>query len=387
MRSKKNKKKFLLPLKSKLFSAYIAIFVVICLTIIVLLFIYQKNEVNKEIASPNSLKTSLEPASSQSPYPTVIHRPAEQCVVTSTSDTLDTYNCTHFIIQLPKGWYGSYVEGVDTSFDSLLSSTEFYNYDYTKVSGSSFDPKRDNGKQKIYLTLYLSNKSEQAFVDDYENLLKKDFKQATFTVTPITKNNYSGLKVHTIGTPYAPNTFYVIQNPSKTITLKFGNIFGIDGSLLEEIFSTIKFNDSKEDWASYTSSNYSFKYPIKDGWIIHEFSNPPSVRLSCNNNCKNASFVWFTIEPVVYKSVEEYKASGTYSYLTETQSIALNGDPAIRGVFPGGPPGGLAQIIYFVAHKGAGYFITYHYSIINKSKFSDYPPPNPDILSTFNFLN
>ena len=237
---KRKSKKLVLPLSRSLSKKSLAVRAAGIL-ILASFLIYRNPNADNEISKSSQPPHASAIVSSPTLNPTPITRPAEECAVTSASEAWDTYTCTHFTFQLPKGWHGDYGKGYDYTHQKSLSSSEFLNYD-PKATPYSTDQKL----QKIYIGLFLSRKNLKEYVNDYENITRKDLylTQATFSSSPITMNGYDGLKVHTTGARSAQDTFYLIQNPSKTVILHFGGSFGVSDSLLDEIFSTIKFTDS-----------------------------------------------------------------------------------------------------------------------------------------------
>ncbi len=237
MKHKKSKKRF--SLASKLLSPRILIILTVVIGIILFLSTYKKDR-NKEVTpsniAPISSKQSLLPTS----YPTPIIQPAEKCSVTLNSNSLDTYACTHFSLQLPQGWYGSFDGGQDSLNGKLLSVSEFYNYDYLHAEGRSFDPVKDQGKLKFSIILLISNNELQKFVENYE----KQNNWSNFSNIPFTTNNYNAIKVvSTDASGVQKKPIYFIQNPYKTIVLQYNNIFGVDDTFSEKLLSSIKFTN------------------------------------------------------------------------------------------------------------------------------------------------
>jgi len=238
VKHKKSKKRF--SLTSKLLSPRILIISTVAIGIILFLLAYKKDTINKKVTPYNVATISAKQTPSSTSYPTPIIRSAEKCSVALNSNSFDTYACTHFSIQLPQGWYGSYNVGYDTSNGKLLSYSEFYNYDYLHAEGRSFDPVKDLGKQKFSIILLISSNDLQKFVKNYE----KQNNWSNFSNIPFTTNNYKAIKVVSTDTSgVQKNSIYFIQNSSKTIVLQYNNIFGLDDTFSEKLLSSIKFTN------------------------------------------------------------------------------------------------------------------------------------------------
>ncbi|MCL5784124.1 MAG: hypothetical protein M1142_02075 [Patescibacteria group bacterium] len=138
------------------------------------------------------------------------------------------------------------------------------------------------------------------------------------------------------------------------------------------------------NWKTYTDQNVSFKYP-SDWNVYHDRNNGVNVHCSNCSSIYNSDF--FQIEPTVLNSIASY--TNTFrSTQFDLTNITFNGDQAVKSSDGGGKQAGGSSIVMFVLHNGAGYQISYrHPDLLNEKKLSNFPSPNPDIISTFKFTN
>lgn len=142
------------------------------------------------------------------------------------------------------------------------------------------------------------------------------------------------------------------------------------------------------NWKTYTSpeKTYTFKYPSL--WNISSNKGPIAsfVVLQCDECSPESNVDLFQVVPSVYKSTDEYLAK--FSPKTDYVKTSLNDLDAVKAVIPGGPQAGGSSLETFVVFKGQGYSISYRFKgLMDKNKLDQLPNPNPDILSTFKFLD
>lgn len=108
--------------------------------------------------------------------------------------------------------------------------------------------------------------------------------------------------------------------------------------------------------------------------------------LQCNEYSSESNVDLFQVVPSVYKSTDECIAK--FSPKTDYVKTSLNELNAVKAVIPGGPQAGGSSLEIFVVFKGQGYSISYRLKgLMDKNKLDQFPNPNPDILSTFKFLD
>ncbi|MCL5432429.1 MAG: hypothetical protein M1484_05090 [Patescibacteria group bacterium] len=135
--------------------------------------------------------------------------------------------------------------------------------------------------------------------------------------------------------------------------------------------------------SSYVSSegDYSFSYP--KGWILGQhYVMCPWARK--DNNCASGNIDLFQVTPVVTTSFEEFITNNTV--YTEKTKIKFDGLDAIKAVTPYSKQAGGSTVTIFVIKNGKGYEISMRYNLQAKGSLSEFPSPDPDILSTFKFL-
>lgn len=149
--------------------------------------------------------------------------------------------------------------------------------------------------------------------------------------------------------------------------------------------------DPTTDWKTYTSpeKTYSFKYPNDSCWKIFPNTAPLGSSVSLQaEKCVNEEYVvdLFQANPVIYTSLEEYETK--FEPITDHKRITLSGQEVVKAIIPGGPQSGGSFLEVFAVYKGQGYVISQRFpGLMDKNKLTDLPDPNPDILSTFKFVN
>ena len=155
--------------------------------------------------------------------------------------------------------------------------------------------------------------------------------------------------------------------------------------------------DPTANWKTYTSPDgiYSFKYPVD--WFIYPGQSPlgPSASVMCNSDQKQNScdkpgntIDLFAINLLIYNSVNDYLNKNELLREKDYRKISFNGNEAVEVAFPAGPQAGGSILELFVVYKGKGYNLQYRYPGLLDTKYlKDFPEPNPNILSTFQFLD
>lgn len=136
---------------------------------------------------------------------------------------------------------------------------------------------------------------------------------------------------------------------------------------------------------SSSTNPYTFYYPESTDWQVFSTTEAmgDSVSVSCDT-CVDAKIDLFQVTPVIFTSIEEYMQKDTLT--TDKTAITLNGLPAIRGIQSGSEQAGGSFVVVFVVKDKKGYLLQQRYAgLYNKTKFSDIPQVEPDILGSFNF--
>ena len=140
--------------------------------------------------------------------------------------------------------------------------------------------------------------------------------------------------------------------------------------------------DPTAGWKEYTSADrtYLFKYPSI--WKINDGNT--FVNVFCEK-CQTSNTVdLFQVTKIIYKSIEEYIQKNTV--MTDYKKIKFNNREALMVVIPGGPQAGGSSLTVFTINNGQGYELAYRFTnLMDKTKISDFPEADPDILSTFRF--
>jgi len=151
--------------------------------------------------------------------------------------------------------------------------------------------------------------------------------------------------------------------------------------------------DEAAGWKTYTSTDrkYTFKYP--SNWVVNNLSG--GVTVLCGGSvktCESSDNVdLFQVLQVSYKSIDEY-TSKTKDSFTEQEKTAILGLDAVRSttILEGmalGQAGG-SSITWFVISNGQVYTLEYRYpKVETKNRNQIFDKANPDILSTFKFID
>ncbi len=141
------------------------------------------------------------------------------------------------------------------------------------------------------------------------------------------------------------------------------------------------------DWKTYTNTKYgfSFQYPSDSDWVFIEHGGPDVwVSAKCNQ-CLNQTVDYFEVMPIKIKSLDDYinNPVGTSDFT----KISLDGVPAVKAAYAGSEQAGGSSIKVFFVYIGQGYEISIWYPILGINSINKFPKANPDILSTFKFIN
>lgn len=108
-----------------------------------------------------------------------------------------------------------------------------------------------------------------------------------------------------------------------------------------------------------------------------------STAVACEA-CTDAKIDMFQVTPVIFTSIEEYMQKDTLT--SDKTEITLNGLPAVRGIQSGSEQAGGTFVVVFIVKDGKGYLLQQRYAgLFNKTKFSEIPQAEPDILASFRF--
>jgi hypothetical protein len=132
--------------------------------------------------------------------------------------------------QLPKGWLQS----------GKIANAEYANYDESNAAGRSYNPTLDKGLQKFGAYTFNTTKDLQTLATEYTTTLQ----QKIISITGVTVNSYSGIKVYARH-PMGQNVnIYLIKDISSDKVAVIGPIFG--------------FSDSNEDFQNQILSKFKF---------------------------------------------------------------------------------------------------------------------------------
>lgn len=161
-------------------------------------------------------------------------------------------------------------------------------------------------------------------------------------------------------------------------------------SLCPSSESTSSTSEETANWKTYTSADFTFKYPSDSDWTLYRGSNQPGtdylVRVACWNCRSEYTVVGFSIKKTPYKSNSEYitNTKGDYDKnMSDSRSYKLNGVDAIEALIQPNHGNGISTLEFFVL--GKGYLLTYEILTPGNGKLENIHSPNPNILSTLKF--
>ena len=156
-----------------------------------------------------------------------------------------------------------------------------------------------------------------------------------------------------------------------------------------------KASDEMVGWKTYSSpsidnglTKVTFRRP--DSWKINEtrVGNPfpPGYEVSVSKDGERVDgqtidLIW--LKATIYKSIDEY-INKTKGELSEYKNIDFLGITAVKGIYRGSKQAGTIVDIFFVK-DGLGYILETRYLDIFNT-LDELPDPNPNILSTFKFV-
>ena len=156
-----------------------------------------------------------------------------------------------------------------------------------------------------------------------------------------------------------------------------------------------KASDEMEGWKTYSSpsidnglTEVTFRRP--NSWKVDEtrVGNPfpPGYEVSVSKDGERVDgqtidLIW--LKATIYKSTDEY-INKTKGELSEYKNIDFLGITAVKGIYRGSKQAGTIVDIFFVK-DGLGYILETRYLDIFNT-LDELPDPNPNILSTFKFV-
>jgi len=154
-------------------------------------------------------------------------------------------------------------------------------------------------------------------------------------------------------------------------------------------------SDEMEGWKTYSSpsidnglTEVTFRRP--NSWKVDEtrVGNPfpPGYEVSVSKDGERVDgqtidLIW--LKATIYKSTDEY-INKTKGELSEYKNIDFLGITAVKGIYRGSKQAGTIVDIFFVK-DGLGYILETRYLDIFNT-LDELPDPNPNILSTFKFV-
>lgn len=142
------------------------------------------------------------------------------------------------------------------------------------------------------------------------------------------------------------------------------------------------------NWATLTIDGVcEFKYPPAWSWSKTSAPLGASAMVQCGDGTCAAEYNvdLFQVTPLIYKSVDEYIEKNTIK--SDATKMELNGVAAVKAAISGGQQAGGSMLEIFFVYKNQGYAANYRFKgLYDKTKLTDFPAANPDILSTLKFL-